>query len=271
MPLPKTDFHYEKLKKKVIKDLGFQTQHYGDTHLRRRFRTRMRAVGVKTHIEYIRFLERHPTEYSKLLNALTVNVTGWFRNPGVFEALKKRVIPDVIKTGKAKNRTSMRLWSIGCSDGKEPYSLAMCVKEVLKEGEDFQVTIFAWDIDEAMLKKARYGVYKQGDLKGLDSRRIKRYFIEENGRYRVRPNIKSMVKFEKKDLNIDKKRTGVDIIMCRNVVIYLNKPRKADLYQELYQCLRPNGYFVMGKSETLIGHARDLFKAVDNKNRIYQK
>lgn len=273
MPTVDDDFYYDKLKKKIMEDLGFQTQHYGDKHLKRRFMVRMRAVRAQTYREYIECLKTDSEEYPKLLNTLTVNVTEWFRNPEVYKILKERIIPDMVNTNKAQNRRFLRVWSVGCSDGKEPYSLAMCIKDVLEgEGADgLAVTIFAWDIDGEMLKKARFGLYEPKDMKGLEKSHIEKYFVKEDNGYRIIPEIRSMVKFEKKDLNTDKKRTGIDLILCRNVVIYLTPDRKSSLYVELYHCLRAGGYFVMGKSETLLGEARRLFKPTDNINRIYQK
>jgi chemotaxis protein methyltransferase CheR len=295
MALLNTDFQYNQLKKKVSKDVGFQAQHYGDKHLQRQFEIRMRDVGAKTPKQYMIYLDENPTEYQKLLDTLTVNVTEWFRNPTVYEAIKLRVLPNIIgksfdfgaelvfreyknrvvpnikETVKRQKRKYLRFWSVGCSDGKEPYSLAMCMKDALGESTDLNVKIFAWDIDEKMLDKGRKALYKGNDLVGLDQEHLKKYFIQEGKGYRVCPEIRSMVNFEKKDIHNDTTRKWVDLIMCRNVVIYLKKQRKSDLYLEFYNSLRPNGYFVMGMSETLLGPARKLFKAVDNTNRIYQK
>ena len=290
-----TDFQYNKLKKKIAEELGFQTEYYGDRHLQRRLRIRMRNVGAKTPKKYMAYLDENPEEHQKLLDTLTVNVTEWFRNPTVYKAIKSRVLPDVINKGfdfgaelrfkkyknryvpniketvKRQKRKHLRFWSVGCSDGKEPYSLAMCVKDVIGDSSDLKVNIFAWDIDDLMLKKGREALYKADDLKGLDSRHLEKYFIEESEGYRVCPEIRSMVIFEKRDLHKAIKRKWIDLLMCRNVVIYLTKQRKSDLYQEFYNCLRPKGYFIMGMSETLLGNARTLFKAVDHKNKIYQK
>jgi chemotaxis protein methyltransferase CheR len=290
-----TDFQFAKLKKKVTEELGFQTQYYSNKHLKRRFRVRMRAVGARTPQRYMAYLDENPEERQKLLDTLTVNVTEWFRNPNVYKKIKSYILPDIINKSfdfgvelefkkyknlhvpnieeivKRQKRKHLRFWSVGCSDGKEPYSLAMCVKDVLGDSIDLGVNIFAWDIDDAMLKKAREGLYKADDLKGIDSGHLKKYFIEEGEGYRVCPEIKSMVIFEKKDLHKAVKRKWIDLIMCRNVVIYLTKERKADLYIEFYNCLRPGGHYIIGMSETLLGNARTLFKVIDHKNKIYQK
>ncbi len=295
MAPPEADFQFNKLKKKVSKDIGFQTEYYGDRHLKRRFKIRMRSVGAKTPRQYMAYLDKNPAEYQKLMDTLTVNVTEWFRNPNVYNAIKLRILPDIIgksydygadlefkeyknrvvpnikETTKKQKRKYLRFWSVGCSDGKEPYSLAMCMKEALGGADDLKVHIFAWDIDKKMLNKARIGLYNSNELTGIDKTMLKKYFIKKPKGYMVSPEIKSMVTFEKKDLHNDIKRKWIDLIMCRNVVIYLKKERKSDLYMEFYNCLRPGGYYIMGMSETLIGPARNLFKAVDNTHRIYQK
>lgn len=272
MPLPDTaDFQFEELKKKIREDIGFQAQHYGDKHLIRRFMVRMRAVGAKTPKEYIKILNSDKSEYPKLLDVLTINVTEWFRNPGVFEKIKESVLPDLIKRKRETNSRSIRLWSIGCSDGKEPYSLAMCIKDVMGTDDRFNFKIFAWDIDKTMLKKAQLGVYDEKDLKGLNPTHLERYFTQEGDKYKIKPEIKAMVKFEHKDLNLDRKHIRIDLIICRNLVIYFTKGRKSDLYMEIYYSLKKKGYFIMGMSETLIGPARALFAPTDNRHRIYQK
>ncbi|MBU2559742.1 protein-glutamate O-methyltransferase CheR [archaeon] len=290
-----TDFQFAKLKEKVTEELGFQTQHYSDRHLRRRFKIRMRNVGARTPQRYMKYLDENPPERQKLLDVLTVNVTEWFRNPAVYKKIKSKTLPDIIsksfdygaelrfkkykdrmvpsieETAKIQKRKHLRFWSVGCSDGKEPYSLAMCVKDALGEATNLRVNIFAWDIDDAMLKKAREALYKWDDLKGLEPEHLEKYFIKEKEGYRVSPEIRAMVFFEKKDLHKDVKRKWIDLIMCRNVVIYLTKERKADLYLEFYNSLRPGGYYIMGMSETLLGTARTLFKSTDNTLKIYQK
>jgi len=147
----------------------------------------------------------------------------------------------------------------------------MCMKELLWEKNDFNVMIFAWDIDELMLKKAKKGIYEEDDLKGISSRRLRMHFTKEDDTFQIHPDLRSMIKFEKRDLNTDKKHSGIDLILCRNVVIYFTKERKYTFYLELYDCLRNGGYFTMGLSETLIGPSKRLFNALDNRRRIYQK
>jgi len=116
MALLQSDFYFEELKKKIMEDKGFHAQHYGDKHLKRRFNVRMRNIGVNTHREYMKYLDRDPNEYQKLMDTLTVNVTEWFRNPDVFDTLKTRVMPELINRRAAKGLKSIRIWSIGCSD-----------------------------------------------------------------------------------------------------------------------------------------------------------
>lgn len=215
------DFFYEKLKKKIMKDIDFQTQFYGDKHLKRRFQIRMSAVGAETFREYIQKLESTPGEYDKLIKVLTVNVTEWFRNPEMYEVLKEQILPEFIRGMEKSNKKSLRIWSVGCSDGKEPYSIAIMLHDLLGSRiKDFYIIIFASDIDEEMLEKARTGRYAEEEMeKGLSREQLDKYFIKENGSYRIIPEVKSLVKFEKRDLTTDRKHVGIDILFCRNVVI----------------------------------------------------
>jgi|Deesub1362A_J573_1020465.scaffolds.fasta_scaffold00115_4 chemotaxis protein methyltransferase CheR len=266
------DFFFEKLKKRVKESIDFQTQFYGDKHLKRRFQIRMRALGIKTYREYEQLLTNNPEEYDKLIRVLTVNVTEWFRNPEVFEAIKKKVFPSLFEEMERNNRKYLRIWSIGCADGKEPYSVAILLHEFLGEKiKNFAIVIFASDIDREVLERARIGRYHESEMRGLNSEQIKKYFIKEDGTYTIIPSMKNLVKFEKRDLLKDRHHVGLDLILCRNVVIYFTRELKKRLYKELYNSLRKGGYFISGKTESIMGEARGLFSPVDLENRIYKK
>jgi chemotaxis protein methyltransferase CheR len=266
------DFFFEKLKKRIMKDIDFQAQFYGDKHLKRRFQIRMKALGINTYREYEQRLQYDRAEYDELIKVLTVNVTEWFRNPEVYDAIKKKVLPRIVEEIEKKNRRFIRIWSIGCADGKEPYSIAIMLHEVLGEKlKDVAVIIFASDIDEEALQKAKIGVYPEEEMRGLTPEQLEKYFTKEDSTYRVSPKVKSLVRFEKKDIITDRHHVGIDILFCRNVVIYFTPELKRRLYVEFYRSLRRGGYLISGKTETLIGEAKNLFRPVDLKNRIYQK
>jgi chemotaxis protein methyltransferase CheR len=266
------DFYFEKLRKKIAKEIDFQGQYYGEKHLKRRFMVRLRALDITTFRDYIRYLDRNPSEYEILKMVLPVNVTEWFRNPETFQYLKDEILPAIIREKEAASKRIIRVWSAGCSDGKEPYTMAMLFHELL--GDDIErkhIRIIASDIDEEELDKGREGLYSETEMKGLDEMYRERFFTKEDGGYRVKPCLMSMVLFEKRDLIKDEKPSRMDLILCRNVVIYFTSELKERLYQEFFNSLAPGGYFVMGKTETLLGDARNLFVPIDNRERVYQR
>ena len=266
------DIFFEKLKKKVAEDINFQSQYYGEKHLKRRFTARMRVVGIETFRDYIKHLEKEPEEYTHLIKILTVNVTEWFRDLSVYEFFQKHVLPEVISRKEKENTRAIRIWSAGCSDGKEPYSIAMVLQDVLgKKIEDFNIIIYASDIDDDMLAKSKKGWYSSGEMKGIKNEHLRKYFDEEGDGYQIKPELKRLVKFEKIDITTDRRHPSIDILFFRNVGIYFTKELKDMLFMDFYDTLKNGGYFVMGKTESLLGDARSKFSVVDNRERIYQK
>jgi len=259
--------HYKLLKMKIQKKIRFNAPHYSDAHLKRRLATRMRSLRITTYKEYAEYLDKDKKEYERLKSALTVNVTEFFRNPETYYAVKNQVLPKIFSMGK-KN---IRIWSAGCSDGKEPYSIAILIREYLKKkNNNFFIRIIATDIDEEMLEKGRKGWYSDEEMKG-EIKKYLNYFEKENGGYRVKPEIRNLVIFKKHDLLSDKMPSCIDMIFCRNVAIYFTRETKEKLYLDFYNALNKGGYFVTGKTEMLIGEARQLFVPVNNSERIYLK
>ncbi len=260
--------YFHALCSKVQRELGFNSFDYEKKHLKRRFAARMRALNIGSYKSYMDVLDRDRGEYVHLKNTLTVNVTEFFRNPETWSAIYKVVLPVIA----GEERRVLRVWSAGCSDGKEPYSLAVLLREFLgEEAERLSVTIFASDIDDVELQKAREGFYAQREVAGLSKEYLKKYFVPENGGYRAGEELKRWIKFEHRDLISDPKHTSLDLILCRNVVIYFTKELKERLYMDFCAALNSGGYFVMGKTEVLLGEARNLLKVVDNRERIYRK
>lgn len=262
--------YFNALRSKVLKELNFNAFDYEEKHLKRRFAARMRALNLSSYKSYLEVLDKDRSEYARLKNTLMVNVTEFFRNPESYQAIYDEVLPELISR-KANSRT-LQVWSAGCSDGKEPYSLAILINEFLGESaKHFGVTIFASDIDDAELEKARDGFYRDVELANLGEEYLKKYFIREDGGYRANSELKRWIKFEHRDLISNGKHLNQDLILCRNVVIYFTKELKEKLYMDFYNALSLGGYFVMGKTETLLGEARNRFKLVNNRERIYRK
>jgi chemotaxis protein methyltransferase CheR len=266
---------FEELKKGVKKILGFNTDQYKNTYLGRRFNARLRAFNLDSYREYWNLLKNDSKEQERLLNDLTINVTEFFRDNTVYRFLYDDVFPLMIER---KNR--IRVWSAGSSDGKEAYSIAMLFFDLLGErNARSKINIVATDIDKACLDRARSGCYIS--RKGINQTDISKqlsflgkpeeYFDIQDETYYLKPAVKKLVSFQYHDLISGPKKQNFDIIFCRNVVIYFSRGLQEVLYMDFYNALNPGGFFVMGKTETLVGEARGRFQSYDSRERIFQK
>lgn len=270
------DKDLENLKKNVKNLIGFNTFQYKDTYLARRFDARCRAYHLDNYHAYWELLKKDEAEQEKLRKDLTINVTEFFRDNTVYSIFKDEVFPDMIK----KKQGKIRVWSAGSSDGKEAYSIATIAIQLLGEQKAHsKVEIIGTDIDKDCLQRATNGIYQsrpgivQTDME-KQMRFItqpERYFNIENNAYSVKPSIKQLVNFQYHDLISGLKKKNFDIIFCRNVVIYFNRELQTILYKDFYDALNSGGYFIMGKTETLIGDSRELFVPYNPKERVFIK
>lgn len=265
------DLAFEMLKKKILKERGFECSQYRERYLKRRFAVRMRRHNIGSYREYMRILDEDKEEYNRLFNDLTVNVTEFFRNPETFRVLERDILPKIIERKKGENKNLIRVWSAGCASGEEAYTIAILFHEVLKdEIENFYIKIIGTDIHEQSIENAKRGEYNKDSLKNVEPRILRKYF-ESDDVYRVKDDVKRIVAFGKHDLVNDDNFIMLDLIICRNVVIYFSKELQTRLYQNFYDSLNNEGYLVIGKSEALLGKAAELFEAVNVKERIYKK
>ena len=270
--MPSEDLEFLALLNRIRKVRGLDCGQYKDKCIKRRVAVRMRANKVATYRDYLLVLKKNPSEYDQLLDALTINVSSFFRDSGTFAVIEDAVLPQLISFKQKHNSKIIRLWSAGCASGEEPYSLAICLSDLLADrGEEFNYTIYATDIDEGSLAKARLAEYDGEFVGGVDEKRLKRYFSSCNGKYTVNKEVKARVRFKRHDLIADRPLTHLDLILCRNVVIYFSRDLQEKLFQAFYDGLNPGGYLVMGKTETLTSHAGKMFRPVDAKERVYQK
>ncbi len=261
------EYGFRLLRERIKRDTNFNAPCYEEKHLKRRLAVRMRALNISTYQEYLGFLSNKNEEYHRLLRALTINVTKFFRDPTTYDAIYKLVFPKITSSKK-----HIRIWSSGCSDGKEPYSLAMLLLDFLGDKVvDHTPVIYASDIDDEMLRKAKRGVYSKNEVEGLDSRYLLRYFEKYPDGYRLKKKVRDIVRFQHRDLISDPMPKCIDLILCRNVVIYFAKNVKEKIYLNFYNALNPGGFLVLGKTETLLGRAREMFKLFNNVERIYAK
>jgi len=262
-PSPISDNGFEKLKKKIKEMINFDPGAYKEKPLKRRLRVRMRATEIDTFSEYARYLESNAEEQKKLADALTINVSKFFRNRDTFETLGKDVIKIFTDT--------LNIWSAGCASGEEAYTLAIIGMEYGKPG--LSISVYGTDIDEMSLNRAKEAVYSAQALTETPQIYIDRYFDKLNGNlYRVKDKVRKSVHFMKINLSyIPESFQNFDIIVCRNVFIYLSKEFQEKVIKGFYNSLNEGGYLVLGKVETMFGDIKNLFYTFNTKERIYRK
>ncbi|RKZ23268.1 protein-glutamate O-methyltransferase CheR [bacterium] len=252
----------EYLKDTLRKLTGFDAEHYKERPFKRRVRVRMRARKVESFKEYAELLMRDREEIRKLLDTLTINVSRFFRNKETFDFIEKHIFPFF--------PDGLRIWSAGCATGEEPYSLAILLMENRKEKNS---KILASDIDENALKKAQEGIYPLLSFTETPDYIKNTYFMEiEDGKWEIKESVKELVEFHCFDLaKIPGDFRDFDIIMCRNVLIYLSREFQENLIREFHRRLKDGGFLILGKVEMLVGDTRDLFYALEPKERVYRK
>ncbi|MBI5417730.1 protein-glutamate O-methyltransferase CheR, partial [Candidatus Poribacteria bacterium] len=254
-----------------VKKLDFSQ--YKEKTLFRRIKSRMDRFDVKSYAEYIKIIEKEPDEINKLINALTINVTEFFRNPESFKAIEKIVIPRIILSKRSHRHMVIKAWSCGCSSGDEPYSIAILLLEKLGKAKDkFIINIFGTDIDNNALDEAKNMVYSKDRLKAIGNNILKKYFVNiDNDNYKLIDEASKLVKLKKHDIINDHPILHCDMILCRNLLIYFNPQLQQDILLKFYDCLNPGGFLVLGMTESLYGEASKKFKCIDNRLRIYMR
>jgi two-component system CheB/CheR fusion protein len=237
--------------------------------IKRRITRRMFLRKIDTLEAYLQFLRKHRDEVEALFNDVLINVTGFFRDHDSFENLKKTAFP-AIMSHKAPS-IPIRIWVPGCSTGEEVYSLAIALLEFLGErAANLQIQIFATDLSESIIGKARTGHYPESVAADISSERLRRYFRKVENGYLISKNIRDMVVFAKQDLAKDPPFSKLDMISCRNVMIYMSQVLQKRILPLFHYALNPGGILFLGSSET-VGGFGDLFVPLDKKHRVYTK
>lgn len=248
--------------------MDFETDKYSSKFLKRRIFVRLRATGLKSYKEYEKLIISNKYEQLQLLKNLSINVTEFFRDVEFWQFCYGDFFIRIITLLSKKKK--IRIWSAGCSSGQEAISILITFLELNKRLKE-KILIFCTDINEEILKKARNAEYDAFGMKGLSDEIIDKYFMRNEETVKLKQFYKSNFIFLQHDVLKDKPIENIDVIFCRNTVIYFAKESKENLYLKLYDSLKFPTFFVLGKTETLTGKARLLFKIYNVQERIFEK
>lgn len=264
------DHDFDDVLQFIEDELGFSTSHYNPSYLDRRISARIRRrSGADDYREYLGILEEDEAEHEALLDSLSINVTSFYRNPEMWERLRP------ILRELTEDQRTVRVWSAPCSDGREPYSVAMLAIDDRETNKD-RLSILGTDISTDALTAARTGEYEttrttdiESELELLDD--YSAYVDQDDNQFTVKREVRSMVEFDRHDLINDDPPGSFDLVMSRNLLIYIAPEYKEPIVDTLVQSLRPEGYLVTGMTETLPPSYRSTFEAVDKSSRIHRK
>ena len=266
--MPISDAELQILIEKISLDHNWDLNAYKWPTLKRRIKSRMVENRCETAEAYYKLIDEKPEEYRTLINALTVNYTYWFRDESVWELVLE------IMTKEAKDKAEVRIWSAGCASGEEAYSLAILADKVknfyAKNGHKVMFTIFATDIDDISVKRAQAGIYEK-DRVNISDEEIPHYFDKKGDQFLIKSEYKKMVKFSRLDLAKDHYPSRIDLILCRNVMIYFTKDLQKEIFENFYYSMNKGAYIVTGKTEVMPVKTNTLFEMINTEEHIFRK
>lgn len=247
---------------------GFILAGYKDLCIKRRIAARIRSLGFHDPQAYIDSLQDNPAEQEKLLAALTIHVSQFFRNPSTYAVLEQRVLPELLQRAR-QGKSKLRVWSVGCAGGEEPYSVALLCRELMREGD--LLSIVATDLSAEVLQQAKQGNYAANRVVEVPGEALQNYFTQNGEFFQLCESIRQAVRFFRHDLICDPPFYRADLILCRNVLIYFSREQQQLILQQLTETLLPGGYLVLGRAETLVPACREFYRCIDPAERIYQR
>ncbi len=266
---PRADLTLEALLTFVKETRGFDFTGYKRSTIQRRVAKRMSAVGAESSDDYLDYLELHGEEFAELFNTLLINTTGFFRDPQTWEYVADEVVPQLLSARGPEN--SIRVWCAGCASGEEPYTVAMVLSRVMGDAAFRErVKIYATDVDEEALDYARHGAYLPRQIEDVPQDALEHFFERTDQRYVFRKDLRRCVIFGRNDLVRDAPISRIDMLVCRNTLIYFTAETQAHILRRFHFGLDDDGYLLLGKSEMLITHT-DLFAPVELKRRMFRK
>jgi two-component system CheB/CheR fusion protein len=266
---PALENGFRRLIEKLHLEHGVDFRDYKEPSLLRRVQRRMAQVHLDTFESYITYLDRTPSEKAELINSILINVTRFFRDPEAWATLRDDVLPRLLEDAAVTR--SLRVWSAGCSSGEEPYTAAILIAEALgHQARDFDVKIYATDVDDDALATGRAGLYRLEQLKDVPEELFGRYFLQEGQAFRFRRDVRKWCIFGRHDLAQDPPLSHIDLLICRNVLIYFGTELQDRIFPRFQYAIRDRGYLFLGKSETMLSRSR-RFAPVNFKWRIFER
>lgn len=245
---------YEVFKKNVNDLINIDLNYYKEKQMKRRISSLLTRNNFKDFDDYFIGLKSNKNLLEQFINYLTINVSEFYRNPSQWDVLEKDIIPSLME----KNKRGLKIWSAACSTGEEPYSLVMMLSNFLPLRD---IKILATDIDEEAMEKARLGLYNEKSLANLPRGFKEKFFSKIEGSYKISDDVKRCVEYKKMDLLKDRFPSNMDLITCRNVMIYFTEEAKELLYSKFYNSLNDNGILFVGSTEQIIMPEKHKLKA----------
>jgi chemotaxis protein methyltransferase CheR len=257
---------------KVAEERDLDLTQYRSAYVERRIAARLRVLNLHTYRQYAKLLDSSPEEYAKLLDAMTINVTDFFRDPPVYHLFRTQIVPEIIERKTRSRHRMIRVWSAGCATGEEPYSLAMSFLSALgAEAPGFMLTIVATDLDPNAIITAQKAEYDVAKLKHISKPDQMRFCDVDGDRFRIKPEVTKHVKFKRLNLFTDEPIHVVDVIFCRNVFIYFTREQQARVLTNFAESLTRGGYMVLGRSEKMAPAVADSFEMLSGRDRVYRR
>ena len=263
------DFDFERFRKLIYDESGIHFSSSNRPILESRLRERLRETQLGTVADYYELITRREAELRILLDSVTTNLTRFFRNTAHFQSFEYHVLPELLSQKQKTGDRKMRTWSAGCSTGEEPYSIGIVMREILPP--DFTVEIVASDLSLKSLMIAKDGYYPKSRSGNISQRHLSKYFEKLPDGYRVRDEIRNMVKFDYHNLKFDSGLRNLDIVFCRNVLIYFDETAQRAVVQKFWNAMSNNAYLFIGHSESLFGMNTDFEFVKTNWSTLYRK
>jgi chemotaxis protein methyltransferase CheR len=263
---------FDGLRNLVLSAGGIDLNVYKDRCVLRRIAVRQRACGAPDLRSYLRLIARDPVERGRLVKTLTIHVSQFFRNPTAFRAIREEVLPAILRQKRAGGGRSLRFWSVGCACGEEAYSLAiLLLAEASEAVREYPCAVFGTDIDPDCLHRAKEGCYPESSLAQVPAGWKRRFFVRTGDAYRIVPEVRRFVYFKVHNVLDPPPQGRIDLLVFRNVLIYMTDPLQERVLLSLSEALNPGGFLVLGKVEGLAGTVCDRFEPINVAERVYRK